>query len=243
MLPSRFFWEDTCFWVGKLLTVAAMGQYAYITANGSSSFFRILNVEDPAHIVEVGTCDTGFNPTRIKSVNGRLYVLDPNVGVQIYKTNSTPVVPTPRTATATAQAFNGFVVGGTITDKGSGYTNAPNLLIMGDGKGATAYAVVANGAITQIVIDNTGSGYSNPVVIINPPWASTAPSLKVEVSKVRVVLSVTPGYTYSMEYSTNATDWTQSGGYFTAPQETLVQEYDVTSINRFFRLQEIKKGN
>ncbi len=70
---------------------------------------------------------------------------------------------------------NGFVVGATLTDKGSGYTNAPSVTIIGGGgSGATAIASInqLNGEVTSITIQNTGSGYTGPttITIASPPF-------------------------------------------------------------------------
>ena len=67
------------------------------------------------------------------------------------------------TATATVGA-NGEVTGITITDPGSGYTNA-TVNITGAGTGATASAVVtASSAVTSVNVTAGGSGYTAPTV-------------------------------------------------------------------------------
>jgi hypothetical protein len=77
----------------------------------------------------------------------------------------------PRTATATPQLFNGFVVGSTITDGGNGYVEAPSITFTGGGgKGASATATIEGGIVTRIAIQNPGSGYTSPpVMTISPP--------------------------------------------------------------------------
>jgi hypothetical protein len=73
-------------------------------------------------------------------------------------------------ATATATVVNGFVIGVTVGNGGSGYTNPPLVTISGNGTGATASAVVSNGVVTAINIENTGSGYTSATIsIANPP--------------------------------------------------------------------------
>ncbi|HEY4416603.1 MAG TPA: hypothetical protein VGO57_13015, partial [Verrucomicrobiae bacterium] len=80
-----------------------------------------------------------------------------------------------RTATATAVISGGFVVGITVTDGGSGYTNVPPVHINptvtdGGGTNATATASVSGGVVTAITINNPGSGYGAvPAVNIAPP--------------------------------------------------------------------------
>ena len=77
----------------------------------------------------------------------------------------------PRTATATAQVVNGFMVGATITDGGYGYAENPTVTITGGGgTGAKATATQFNGVVTSITITNPGSGYtSTPTITIAPP--------------------------------------------------------------------------
>jgi len=56
----------------------------------------------------------------------------------------------------------------TITDGGSGYTDAtPPIVIYtgGGGEGATAVATVSGGIVTAITVTNGGSGYTSPPVI------------------------------------------------------------------------------
>jgi len=81
-----------------------------------------------------------------------------------------PALP-PHAATASAVLTNGSVVGATITDGGSGYTNTPTIRIIGVGIGAQAVAVVINGVVIAVNILNAGSGYTSPpVVVIAPPF-------------------------------------------------------------------------
>ena len=77
-----------------------------------------------------------------------------------------------RPATGTVTVMNGFVVGATITDGGSGYTKAPKVVISGGGgTGATAIATIdANGRVTRISIVSSGRKYTGtPTITIDPP--------------------------------------------------------------------------
>jgi hypothetical protein len=91
----------------------------------------------------------------------------------LYNYESTPPQNNlnPRTASATAQVVNGFVVGATITDGGYGYVSNPVVAIIGGGgTGAKATATQFNGVVTSITITNPGSGYtSTPTITIAPP--------------------------------------------------------------------------
>lgn len=90
----------------------------------------------------------------------------------LYQYESVPQKSDPRQATATATVVNGFVVGATITDGGSGYTKVPSVVISGGGgTGATATATIdANGTVTGINIVSSGSKYTGiPTITIDPP--------------------------------------------------------------------------
>jgi hypothetical protein len=84
------------------------------------------------------------------------------------------VSPTPTQAFATAQLFNGFVVGATIANSGSGYTSNPPVQITGGGGlNATATSKISGaGAVTNIVMTSAGNGYTSaPTFQIAPPFA------------------------------------------------------------------------
>ena len=90
----------------------------------------------------------------------------------LYEYESVPQKSDPRQATAAATVVNGFVVGATITDGGSGYTKAPKVVISGGGgSGATATATIdASGSVTSISIVTSGSKYAGiPIITIDAP--------------------------------------------------------------------------
>ncbi len=89
----------------------------------------------------------------------------------IHDYESRPQGVNPSIATAITQVVNGFVVGATITDAGSGYVSNPVVTIIGGGgTGAKASASQFNGVVTSITITNPGSGYtSTPTITIAPP--------------------------------------------------------------------------
>jgi FtsP/CotA-like multicopper oxidase with cupredoxin domain len=79
---------------------------------------------------------------------------------------------TQATAEATVGA-NGAITGITVTDGGSGYSQA-SVVITGSGTGATAKAtIVKKGAIVGIAITNGGSGYTAPTVSFSGGGAGT----------------------------------------------------------------------
>jgi trimeric autotransporter adhesin len=144
----------------------------------------------------------------------------------------------PHAATATAQIVNGFFVGATITDGGCGYTNAPLVKIVGSGTGASAVAVIENGIVTGIQVTNPGTGYSSDTVIriASPPFM---PWLEIGVSRVKVTLHVVMGMNYVVEASSDLITWEQVGTQFTAPDEVIVQEFEVDAAGRFFRVRQV----
>lgn len=81
---------------------------------------------------------------------------------------------------------NGIISDITITDGGSGYTTAPAVTIVGDGKRTpssalpTATATVTAGVVTDITVTNNGYGYSYAFVTIEaPPSGTTATAVAV----------------------------------------------------------------
>ncbi len=151
---------------------------------------------------------------------------------------STNFVCTPHKATATAQLFNGILVGVTITDPGCGYTNAPTVTIQGGGgNGATATALVSDGRVTAINVGNGGCCYTNlPMVVIDSP--PRVPTVSIRVSKVIVTQNVSQGRRYVLESSFDLVAWTATGPAFTAQSDTIENEFDVSVTGRFFRLLE-----
>ena len=86
------------------------------------------------------------------------------------------------TATATATVSGGAVTAITVTDGGSGYSQAPVVILAGGGgAGATATALLTGGAVSQINVMTGGSGYTNPpdVIISGPPGQPTALGLQL----------------------------------------------------------------
>jgi hypothetical protein len=159
----------------------------------------------------------------------------------LFDYEKSPAIQVPHRATATAQVVNGFVVGFTVTDPGYGYTNNPLPAVRirdGSGVDATAHAVVENGQVVRVEIDNPGHGYSsNATVVIAPPPFS--PTLKMEVLKVALDMSVVLGRKYQLEASTDLQTWAKVGAAFVAEDDMIRQEFDVTATGRFFRLNEV----
>ena len=92
-----------------------------------------------------------------------------------YSSSPTILVDAPphpqRQAQAQAELAGPFVVAATVSDHGAGYTNTPQVYILGGGgAGATAEALLFNGSVAEVNIVDPGIGYtSTPTVIVEPP--------------------------------------------------------------------------
>ncbi len=108
--------------------------------------------------------------------------------------------PMPETATGTAVLTNGFVVGVNVTDSGYGYTNTPQVRIIGGGgSGAQAVAVISNGMVMAINVTDAGSGYTNtPLVVIEPPFISN-PILGIAPMSFLTFSNLTVGGNYQLQ--------------------------------------------
>lgn len=144
-----------------------------------------------------------------------------------------------RTATGKAQLVNGFVVGVTITDGGSGYSDSPLVsFVGGGGTGATGLAVVQNGAVVQIRMVSAGAGYTDaPVVkIASPP---RPPELAIRVTKVEVDFRLVLGRTYQIYSSADLAIWNRVGSEFVAQDELVTKEFDTRETGQYFTVSEI----
>ena len=145
----------------------------------------------------------------------------------------------PHQARAIAALSGDGVAAATMTDYGCGYTNAPSVRIIGGGgTGATAIATMENGVVTGLVITSAGSGYTNAprILIESPPFV---PTVSIAVSKVKVTQRVRVNHNYVLEASLDLVSWTAAGPAFTAESESIVNEFDVDTVGRFFRLREV----
>jgi hypothetical protein len=145
----------------------------------------------------------------------------------------------PHVAQATAIMSAASVVGANLADLGCGYTNAPSVRILGGGgTGATAIATMENGVVTGLDVTSPGNGYTNAprMLIESPPFV---PSVNIAVSKVKVTQRLRVNHHYVLEASLDLATWTTTGPAFTAESESIVNEFDVDTVGRFFRLREV----
>jgi hypothetical protein len=142
-------------------------------------------------------------------------------------------------AKATATITSGFLTDVVLTNYGSGYTNTPNVTIVGDGTGAKAIAIVANGSVSDIIILSSGNGFTSaPLIFIDPPV--TTPSLSIGVSSVAVTMNLVAGRTYQLDSSFDLATWQPAGGKFLADTDTMTRIFEVRTTGQYFRVHEVQ---
>lgn len=146
----------------------------------------------------------------------------------------------PRPARATAVLFGGVIKEIILEDSGYGYTYSPKVVFDSPtGQSAVASAIVNGGVVTGFVMPNRGSGYVQPPIIkiASPPFD---PILSIAVSKVSVTLNVVLGLKYQLETSTDLQIWEKVGQEFVAKEEEIIQEFDVNTVGKYFKVVEIQ---
>jgi sugar lactone lactonase YvrE len=148
--------------------------------------------------------------------------------------------PVPAQAFASAQLFNQFVVGATVTSGGSGYVTKPTVNIVGGGgMGAGAYANISGGVVTSITVTNAGFGYATtPTIQIAAPPAASVPPTVFPVMRVDSA-NLAPYDNYQMQFEPliGGTWQSWNGGLFTPTAVTNSQYLFITNGTGFFRLQ------
>lgn len=153
------------------------------------------------------------------------------------------VTPAPIQAQATAQVVNGFVVGLTLVNGGSGYTASPQVVISGGGgSNATATASVAGGRVTGFTITNPGFGYTKaPNVVIDPP-----PSVSMYADSVAQVMRLSYEYlspydNYQLEFAPAVTGiWDNLGDPFTPTTTKFTHDIKVSGDSGFFKVRYVQ---
>ena len=148
--------------------------------------------------------------------------------------------PVPAQAFATAQLFNGFVVGAAVTSGGSGYVTSPAVNIVGGGgTDATALSHISGGVVTAISITDAGIGYTNAptIQIAAPPAAAVSPTVR-PVMRVDAG-SLAPYSNYQIQFKLDLGEaWGNwNGGLFTPTDGMNSQYLFITNGAGFFRLQ------
>jgi len=216
----------------------------------STGDFRMLATNTPADTSAIGCWyGTGFNSIYQAGVaQPRLYgsidevrfynrALSSDEVAQLYV--MPPGFCSPHGAKATAILTGDSVSGATVIDVGCGYSNTPSVRIVGGGgSGTTATANIADGIITDIVINSAGSGYTNaPKILIESP--PSVPRVSIAISKVKVTQQVRINHNYILEASIDLVNWSAVGPQFTAESESIVNEFDVDLVGRYFRIHEV----
>jgi hypothetical protein len=177
----------------------------------------------------VGAAFTAASPTFTQYVSG-------TVGLSDYRLATTPV---PEQAYATAQVFNGFVVGATVTSGGSGYgSNVVVSIVGGGGHGATATVTVSGGVVTGLTITDAGIGYtSTPAIVIAPPPATALLPNEVTQAMELDLGSLSPYENYQLEFaSVIGGAWTNLGIPFTPTSTSYTQYVNVSGNSGYFRV-------
>ena len=223
---------------GTATAVTVVGNRAYVADWDAG--LQVIDVSNPTNCARVGGYDTSGLSRGVAVAGNYAYVADGLAGLRILKISSSPSSTLPHAATAVAQITNGGLAGISVVDPGYGYTNAPLVVIEGDGTGAIATATIKDGMVEKILIDQVGTNYSAAntfVWVASPPFV---PEVSIQVSKVKVRQKVVLGRKYQLEASTQMTFWTPVGAVFTATRELLEQEFDVIETGRYFRLKEVQ---
>lgn len=147
------------------------------------------------------------------------------------------VQPVPRTATASLQVVNGFVVGAAVVTGGSGYTAPPAVNIVdGTGSGASVAAVLNSGSVAGFVVNSVGHNYSSNAVaiVVSPPVVgitpTASPSLRMTASHLL------PYFAYQLQTSTNLITFQTDGDLIFATNSTQVLYYPIRNSVGFGKL-------
>lgn len=156
--------------------------------------------------------------------------------------DGTPVrlarLPLPVAATATPSVVNGFLVGITVNEGGTGYATPPRVYVTGGGgKGASATAQVDGGKVVKVVVDNPGRGYVQaPNVTLDPPPVVSAPvtvgpALRLQQSGLSADLE------YRLQSSEDLLEWIDVSPWSPGTEAIRAAFLDVSDGHRFYRLQ------
>jgi len=148
----------------------------------------------------------------------------------------------PRVAAASAEILNSFLVGVTVADGGSGYTQPPAVKVVGGGgHGAEVTAEVVNGVVTGYTVTDPGSGYTRkPTLFVAPPSSGTKAAIAVSGSgRVAIVQNLIPGRNYRLLTSRDLKSWTPVGEPFAADSELISSEFSTAKTGQFYALEEI----
>ena len=148
-----------------------------------------------------------------------------------------------RTGSAAGTVTQSRLTAIVVVDAGSGYAQAPVVVIRGGGgSGARAEARVSGGSIAEIVVTDSGGGFTSaPEVFIAPP--DPAPEVSIQFGGedwVRLNLKVVPGRTYQLLNSADLKKWVPLDEPFQATSDAVTGDFLTDRRRQFFRLDEIQ---
>jgi phage tail sheath protein FI len=122
---------------------------------------------------------------------------------------------------AKAILSGGGITGYTVTSAGSGYTNAPTVVITpaaGDtGTGATAQAILSGAPLTGITVSSGGTGYTSPSIqIVGGGGTGATAHAVVQGGVITSVVIDSAGSGYTSSPTVNVTDNSGTGASFGA---------------------------
>jgi len=192
-----------------------------VVATGTNMFFQwqfnTTNI--------LGATNASYSLASVTTNNaGNYTVVVSNAGGSVTSSNAVlTVIPAPRVGAATAVLVGPFVVSVSITDGGSGYTNAPVVrFIGGGGSGAEGLVTISNGTIISITMTNAGYGYTSaPLVIIEPPYILN-PTLGIAPMTFLSFTNLTVGGSYQLQQFLSWY-WVNQPAAFTATSSVYTQ--------------------
>lgn len=211
--------------VAKLVTVIAT-RLVYSGLTSGRSYVRQVKVRgEPSGIW------TSTDPTIV--AQGRNYV-ESVVDSNKYRLVALPIPTIPSGA---LQIVNGFVVGFTLTDGGSGYTDAPVLTVKDStGTGAILKPIFANGKVTGVTVMNPGRSYSPQAIVSFTPPAVVGIEAQSSIEARLELSQLLPQFRYQLQSSTDLKLFQPVGEVFVPQTATNAFYLDTAKQAEFYRL-------
>lgn len=150
-------------------------------------------------------------------------------------------MPMPQTAAGTLTVVNGFVVGVTVTEPGSGYAEAPQVAVEDAlGSGARVVATVQAGRVSSATIEASGRGYTGgaSVRFASPPVAALVP---LEIPELRVQYSnVSTNLPYQLHVGASLEALEPAGEVFLPPTVTGLLYRDMNRDHELIQLRYVR---
>jgi hypothetical protein len=150
-------------------------------------------------------------------------------------------LPAPQTATGTLTVVNGFVVGVTVTEPGSGYSQVPQVFVEDAvGRGARVVATVQAGRVTGATVEASGKGYTAGAVVRfgSPPVAALIPT---EIPELRIQYSnVSTNLPYQLRVGSAPDALEPAAEVFMPSSRTGVLYRDMNQDHELFQLRYVR---